>query len=103
MIAGSAAKMALSLLSTTAMLQLGRVQGGLMIDLAPTSHKLRGRALRIVMDLADTSAPSAEAALAASGWRVRAALAALARGSDSPLKRSVSTKKGERRVRRGRP
>jgi N-acetylmuramic acid 6-phosphate etherase len=78
--AGSAAKMALSLLSTAAMLQLGRVRGGRMIDLAPTSQKLRGRALRIVMELAGASAPSAEAALAVSGWRVRAALAALAHG-----------------------
>ena len=78
--AGSAAKMALSLLSTAAMLQLGRVRGGRMIDLAPNSQKLRGRALRIEMELANASAPGAEAALAASGWRVRAALAALVPG-----------------------
>ncbi len=91
--AGSAAKMALSLLSTAAMLQLGHVRGGLMIDLAPTNQKLRRRALRIVMELADASAPRAEAALAASGWRVRAALAALAGGG--PIAYPLSPGGGE--------
>ncbi len=80
--AGSAAKMALSLLSTAAMLQTGRVRDGRMIDLVPTSAKLRRRAVRIVMEMADVGAAGAEAALAANGWRVRAALDVL----DSGLK-----------------
>ena len=79
--AGSATKMALSLLSTAAMLRLGKVVDGRMVDLVPTSSKLRLRAKRMVMDLALATAPQAEAALAASGWRVRAAVQALGRSS----------------------
>lgn len=76
--AGSATKMALSLLSTATMLSLGRVVDGRMVDLAPTSAKLRSRATRIVMELSRVTADQAEAALAASGWRVRAAARKLA-------------------------
>jgi N-acetylmuramic acid 6-phosphate etherase len=79
--AGSATKMALSLLSTAAMLRLGKVVDGRMVDLVPTSSKLRLRAKRMVMDLARATASQAEAALAASGWRVRAAVQALGRAS----------------------
>ncbi len=75
--AGSATKMALSLLSTGAMLRLGKVKDGRMIDLLPGSAKLRRRALRIVMDLSGAGEREAEAALVASRWRVRGALAKL--------------------------
>lgn len=77
--AGSAAKMALSLLSTAAMIRLGKVREGRMIDLAPRSAKLRARAVRIVMDLCGARETAARAALAESGWRVRPALERLAR------------------------
>ena len=73
--AGSATKMALSLLSTAAMLRLGRVRDGRMIDLAPTSAKLRRRAVRMVMEMGGVGAAPARRALEASGWSVRAALA----------------------------
>ena len=82
--AGSAAKMALSLLSTAAMIQVGRVREGRMIDLAPGSAKLRRRAVRMVMELAGAREAAAAAALAASGWRVRPALEALARAPVRP-------------------
>jgi N-acetylmuramic acid 6-phosphate etherase len=72
--AGSATKMALSLLSTAAMLRLGRVRDGRMIDLVATNEKLRGRALRIVSDLSGVSAKRARAALEENGWSVRRAL-----------------------------
>jgi N-acetylmuramic acid 6-phosphate etherase len=75
--AGTATKMALSLLSTAAMLRLGRVRSGRMIDLVATNDKLRRRAVRIVVDLAGVGAPRARAALARRGWSVRAALAEL--------------------------
>lgn len=72
--AGSATKMALSLLSTAAMLRLGKVQDGRMVDLEPTSAKLRLRARRMVMELSGCTAARAEAALGASEWRVREAV-----------------------------
>ena len=44
--AGTATKIALNIISTGAMVRLGRVHGNLMIDLQPTNTKLRDRALR---------------------------------------------------------
>jgi N-acetylmuramic acid 6-phosphate etherase len=72
--AGSATKMALSLVSTAAMLRLGKVRDGRMIDLSPSSAKLRRRAVRTVMALGAVGRPAAERALAAEGWSVRRAL-----------------------------
>jgi N-acetylmuramic acid 6-phosphate etherase len=66
--------MALSLLSTAAMVRLGRVREGRMIDLRATNAKLRLRALRMVEELGGVTAPRARAALEASGWSVRRAL-----------------------------
>ncbi len=52
---GLAQKMVLHLLSTTVMVKLGRVEGNQMTNLMPASSKLRGRAVRIVSNLADIS------------------------------------------------
>lgn len=46
--AGTATKMALNMISTTVMIQLGKTYGNLMVDLMPTNVKLRDRARRIV-------------------------------------------------------
>jgi len=75
--AGSATRMALTLLSTGAMLRLGRVEAGRMVELRATSAKLRGRALRTVAELAGVGPARARAALARTGWRIRPALALL--------------------------
>jgi N-acetylmuramic acid 6-phosphate etherase len=75
--AGTATKVALNILSTGAMVQLGRVHGNLMIDLAATNDKLRDRAARLLMQIAGGDYQSARAKLAKHGWNVRAALAAL--------------------------
>jgi N-acetylmuramic acid 6-phosphate etherase len=48
---GLAQKMVLHLLSTTAMVRLGRVEGNQMTNLLPASRKLRARGLRILMEL----------------------------------------------------
>ncbi len=72
--AGAAAKMALSLFSTATMLQLGKVRDGHMIDMSPTNAKLRRRAVRMVVEMASVTAPRAAAALASTGWNVRAAI-----------------------------
>jgi N-acetylmuramic acid 6-phosphate etherase len=57
--AGLATKMVLHTLTTGAMVRLGKVYGNLMVDLQPTSRKLRARALRIVGEL--TGLPPARA------------------------------------------
>lgn len=47
--AGTATKMILNMLTTGAMIRLGKVYGNLMVDVKATNDKLRDRACRIVM------------------------------------------------------
>ncbi|MBQ7629268.1 MAG: N-acetylmuramic acid 6-phosphate etherase, partial [Selenomonadaceae bacterium] len=47
--AGTATKMVLNMLTTGAMIRLGKVYGNLMVDVHATNDKLRDRAKRIVM------------------------------------------------------
>ncbi|MBF0344913.1 MAG: N-acetylmuramic acid 6-phosphate etherase [Nitrospirae bacterium] len=49
--AGTATKMVLNMISTIAMIRLGRVYRGHMVDVVPSNDKLRRRALRIVQEL----------------------------------------------------
>lgn len=49
--AATATKMALNMITTTAMVLLGKTYGNLMVDLNPTSSKLVDRAMRIIMDI----------------------------------------------------
>ena len=46
---GTAQKLALNMLSTTVMIQLGRVKGNKMVDMQLTNHKLYNRGVRIIM------------------------------------------------------
>lgn len=73
--AGTAAKMALGLVSSAAFVRLGAVRGGRMIALRPGSEKLRRRAVRNVAALAGVPEAAARRLLAGAGWDVRAALA----------------------------
>ncbi len=74
--AGTAAKMALGLLSSATFVRLGAVREGRMIALRPASEKLRRRSVRNVADLGGVSAATARRLLEKSRWDVRAALAA---------------------------
>lgn len=58
--AGTATKLVLNMLSTTAMIQLGKTYGNLMVDLQPTNQKLRERARRIVERTTGLSAAGAQ-------------------------------------------
>jgi N-acetylmuramic acid 6-phosphate etherase len=70
--AGTATKVALNIVSTGAMVALGKVRGNLMIDLHTTSAKLRDRAVRVVADLAQCDYDSARQQLEAADWNLRA-------------------------------
>jgi len=72
--AGTATKLTLNILSTCAMVRLGKVRGNLMIDLRPTNAKLRDRAIRLVSELRPCSYEQARSRLTAAAWSVRAAL-----------------------------
>src|SRR5437667_1023806 len=72
--AGTATKIALNIISTGAMVALGKVRGNLMIDLNTSSTKLRDRATRMVAELTERDYDSARGQLEESGWDLRAVL-----------------------------
>ena len=72
--AGTATKIALNIISTGAMVALGKVRGNLMIDLNTSSTKLRDRATRMVAELTQCDYNSARAQLEESGWDLRVVL-----------------------------
>jgi len=69
--AGTATKVALNIISTGAMVVLGKVRGNLMIDLHTTSTKLRDRAVRVVAEFTQSDYETARQKLEASGWNLR--------------------------------
>lgn len=72
--AGTVTKMALNILSTGAMVKLGKVYGNRMIDVAVTNKKLRDRALRILGDLTQLSRSECAELLQRSDRNVKLAL-----------------------------
>lgn len=72
--AGTATKLVLNMLSTGAMVRLGKTWGNLMVDVAVTNIKLRDRGIRILTTLTDLDRPTAAALLDDSGLRVKVAL-----------------------------
>jgi len=72
--AGTATKVVANLLSTSAMVRLGRVSGNRMVDLGISNEKLRDRGTRIVSDALGLAYAEARARLEAAQWNVRAAI-----------------------------
>ncbi|HLX56574.1 MAG TPA: N-acetylmuramic acid 6-phosphate etherase [Ktedonobacteraceae bacterium] len=81
--AGTAQKMVLNMLSTGAMILLGKTFGNLMVDVRPTNYKLRQRALSIVRQATGLDAEAADMLLETSGGEVKTAILA-ARANISP-------------------
>ena len=71
---GTATKLVLNMLTLGAMVQLGRTHGNLMVDVRPTSRKLRARAVGLVERLAPCSRRTAREALRRAGGRVKIAV-----------------------------
>jgi len=72
--AGTATKLVLNTLTTTAMIKLGKVYGNLMVDLRATNNKLRDRAERIVMTATGLSRARSHSLLARAGGQAKAAI-----------------------------
>jgi N-acetylmuramic acid 6-phosphate etherase len=72
--AGTATKLVLNMITTTAMIQLGKTYGNIMVDLMATNEKLVDRSIRIVCTLTGVDADEAERVLERAGWRVKTAL-----------------------------
>jgi N-acetylmuramic acid 6-phosphate etherase len=74
MTAGTAQKIALNLLSTQAMMALGRVYQGFMVDVVPTNAKLVARAKGIVQALTGRTPAEAEGLWARAGGDLKLAV-----------------------------
>jgi N-acetylmuramic acid 6-phosphate etherase len=72
--AGTATKLVLNTLTTTAMIKMGKVYGNLMVDLKATNNKLRDRSLRIVSGVTGLERPKAARLLHNADGRVKAAI-----------------------------
>lgn len=79
--AGTAQKMVLNMLSTAAMVRLGKTYKNLMVDVKPTNEKLMDRARRILMKAAGVSYEEAERALKAADHQVKVALVMIRTGA----------------------
>lgn len=79
---GTAQKLVLNMLSTGAMIRLGKTYGNLMVDVQPTNEKLRVRAVRIVAEATGLVTEDAHAALTAANGDVKAAIVSALIGID---------------------
>lgn len=72
--AGTATKLVLNMLSTGAMVRLGKTYGNLMVDVRATNEKLKGRTNRIVREATGLDARAADALLDDCGRELKTAL-----------------------------
>jgi N-acetylmuramic acid 6-phosphate etherase len=77
--AGTATKMVLNMLTTGAMVRLGKTYGNLMVDLRAWNDKLEDRSQRILMETCGVDRNTAREALAAADGRVKLAIVMLRR------------------------
>ena len=83
--AGTATKMVLNMLSTGAMVRLGKTYGNLMVDLRATNEKLEDRAERIVRTITKLSSHEAGELLRRCDGEVKTAIVAHHLGVNDPL------------------
>lgn len=72
--AGTAQKIVLNMLSTTAMIRLGKVYQNFMVDMIPTNQKLRVRAQHMVSETTGVSVEEARQYLVEAEWNIKAAI-----------------------------
>lgn len=78
--AGTAQKMVINMISTAAMIGIGKTYGNLMVDVQPNNQKLRERAKRIVMEVAEVSEELAIQALKQHNYQTKPAILQLMTG-----------------------
>jgi N-acetylmuramic acid 6-phosphate etherase len=72
--AGTATKLVLNIITTGAMIRLGKTYGNLMVDLQATNAKLRDRSERILMVVCGVPREEARDLLDRAGKRVKTAI-----------------------------
>ena len=81
--AGTATKLVLNMLTTGAMIRLGKVYGNLMVDLMALSEKLHDRGERIVMECCDVSREEARDVIKRAQGNVKLAIVMARRKVDA--------------------
>src|SRR5215211_1535569 len=72
--AGTATKMVLNMLTTAAMIRIGKTYGNLMVDVQMGSEKLKDRARRIIAIVTGLDYDAADRLLRRAHWNVKAAI-----------------------------
>ncbi len=80
--AGTATKLILNMLTTGALVRMGKTYGNLMVDLRATNVKLTDRSERIVMEVCNVNRSEAQQLLARADGRVKHAIVMHALGID---------------------
>lgn len=89
--AGTAQKLVLNMISTAAMIRLGKVYRNLMVDVKPSNAKLVARQKNIVMQAAGCDMPAAVAALQTADGEAKTAILMLLLNIDAPAARALLT------------
>ena len=79
--------MILNMLTTGAMIKIGKTYENFMIDLQAVNEKLKDRAIRIVAQIANVSHSEALAALLKTNWEIKTAIVSLEMGYDTETAR----------------
>ncbi len=86
---GTAQKQILNMISTGAMVKIGKCYGNRMVDLNASNKKLQARAINLVSDLSQSDKDVALVALKATDWNIKAAILQLACGEQMDAKTAV--------------
>lgn len=79
---GTAQKMVLNMLSTAAMVRVGKTYGNLMVDVKPTNKKLVQRSINIIVEVTGVSADIAETTLQKADFSVKDAIVMISNKMD---------------------
>ena len=90
---GTAQKMVLNMLTTAAMIRLGKCYQNLMVDVQATNQKLKARAIRIVMQATDCDQTTAEQTLFMTHGNAKLAIMMLLSGLDKDQAEAVLAQK----------
>ncbi len=79
---GTAQKMVLNMLSTAAMVRVGKTYGNLMVDVKPTNKKLVQRSINIIVEVTGVSSDVAETTLKAANYSIKDAIVMISNKMD---------------------
>ncbi len=93
--AGTAQKMILNMITTGAMVRIGKAYQNLMVDVVQSNEKLQARAENIVMEATGVSRPEARPVIDAAGGKVKLAITMLLTGQNAAAAQQRLEQTGE--------